>query len=151
MQAPDFSLPDQNGQIHSLKDYAGKWLVLYFYPMDETSGCTKEACNFRDSHEVIGKLSGAAVVGISKDSTESHQKFVAKHDLNFTLLSDPKHAVIEAYGAWKPSLTNPLGTHRDTVIINPDGQIVKEYRGVDPDSHAQEIINDLKQLQSTTN
>ncbi|HEV7454589.1 MAG TPA: peroxiredoxin [Candidatus Saccharimonadales bacterium] len=147
MKAPDFSLPDQNGQTHTLQDYAGKWLIVYFYPMDETSGCTKEACQFRDAREVIHELSGAEVVGISKDSVESHKKFAAKHALNFPILSDPEHKTIEAYGAWKHSITNPLGTHRDTIIVNPAGEIVKEYRGVDPDKHAGEIIVDLKLLQ----
>jgi peroxiredoxin Q/BCP len=147
MKAPNFSLPDQDGKIHTLQDYAGKWLVIYFYPMDETSGCTKEACQFRDAREVIRELSGAEVVGISKDSVASHKKFAAKHALNFPLLSDPEHETIEAYGAWHRSLTNPLGTHRDTIIINPAGDIVKEYRGVDPDKHAGEIIVDLKLLQ----
>jgi peroxiredoxin Q/BCP len=147
MQAPDFTLPDQNGETHSLKDYAGKWLIIYFYPMDDTSGCTKEACSFRDARETIGQLSGAEVVGISKDSVDSHKKFAAKYNLNFPILSDPEHKVIEAYGAWGISITTPLGTHRDTVIVNPEGQIVKEYRGVDPDSHAGAIITDLKALQ----
>lgn len=147
MKAPDFSLPDQNGQTHKLQDYAGKWLIVYFYPMDETSGCTKEACQFRDAREVIRELSGAEVVGVSKDSVESHKKFAEKHTLNFPILSDPEHRTIEAYGAWKRSVANPLGTHRDTIIINPAGEIVKEYRGVDPDKHAGEIIVDLKLLQ----
>jgi len=147
MKAPNFSLPDQNGNIHSLHDYAGKWLVVYFYPMDETSGCTTEACQFRDARDAIGESGGAAVVGISKDSVKSHEKFAAHHSLNFPILSDPEHKVIEAYGAWKHSPANPLGTHRDTVIINPAGEIVKEYRGVDPQQHAAEIIADLRQLQ----
>jgi thioredoxin-dependent peroxiredoxin len=147
MHAPDFTLPDQNGKMHSLKDYAGKWLIIYFYPMDDTSGCTKEACNFRDARATIGQLSGAAVVGISKDSVESHKKFAAKYDLNFPILSDPEHEVIKAYGAWGISIKTPLGTHRDTVIVDPEGQTVKEYRGVDPATHAGEIIADLKALQ----
>jgi thioredoxin-dependent peroxiredoxin len=147
MQAPDFSLPDQNGQTHSLKDYAGKWLIIYFYPKDETSGCTAEACSFRDAREVIGQLGHAEIVGISLDSTESHKKFADKHNLNFTILSDPSHKVIEAYGAWGRTLINPLGTHRDTVIVSPTGEIAKKFEGVDPNTHAQEIIKALQELQ----
>jgi peroxiredoxin Q/BCP len=146
MHAPDFSLPDQDGNQHSLKDYAGKWLVLYFYPQDGTSGCTTEACSFRDGREVIAEMSGAEVVGVSKDSVESHKQFAAGNNLNFTLLSDPEHTVIEAYGAWKPQ-TEEFGTHRKTVIINPSGEIVKTYEDVDPATHVGQIIADLKLLQ----
>ena len=148
--APDFSLPDQDGTMHSLVDYAGKWLVLYFYPKDDTPGCTTEACNFRDTREVIAQLGNAEVVGISKDTVKSHRKFLDKYHLNFTLLSDPEHAVIEAYGSWKPKKfmgREYIGTQRNTFIINPDSQIVKEYIGVDPKTHAVAIINDLKALQ----
>src|SRR5262245_8789442 len=106
MQAPDFTLPDQNGTMRSLKDYAGKWLVLYFYPEDDTSGCTTEACNFRDARDVIANLSGAKVVGISKDTVESHKKFVDKYHLDFTLLSDTEHKVIEAYDSWGVMMAN---------------------------------------------
>lgn len=148
-QAPDFSLPDQEGVTHSLKDYAGKWLELYFYPKDGTSGCTTEACSFRDGREVIAELGQAEVVGASKDSVESHKQFVTDNNLNFTLLSDPEHNVIEAYGAWHPD-TEELGTRRDTVIISPEGQIVKRYEKVDPTTHVGQIIDDLKQLQGRT-
>ncbi len=147
-QAPGFSLEDQNGKVHSLNDYTGKWLVLYFYPKDDTSGCTKEACAFRDGREALGKL--AEVVGISKDSVTSHKKFAEKYHLNFTLLADPEHKTIEAYGSWQPKKfmgREYLGTNRDTFIINPAGHIVKEYRGVDPKTHALQIIADLKSLQ----
>ncbi len=143
MKASNFSLPDQNGIMHSLQDYAGKWLVLYFYPKDETYGCTKEACNFRDARGVIAELGHAEIVGVSKDSVESHRAFAENHKLNFTLLSDPDHQVIEAYGAWG----SLLKTHRNTYIIDPQGMIAKEYKGVDPATHAAEIIADLKQLQ----
>lgn len=146
-QAPDFSLPDQDGKMYSLADYAGKWLVLYFYPKDDTPGCTKEACNFRDGRDEISQL--AEVVGISKDSIASHKKFADKYNLNFTLLADPEHKVIEAYGSWQPKKfmgREYLGTSRDTFIINPEGQIVKEYHGVDPKTHAEQIITDLKVL-----
>lgn len=142
MQAPDFNLPDQDGNSRSLKDYKGKWLVLYFYPEDDTPGCTTEACNFRDAREVIAELGNAEVVGISKDSVESHKKFVDKYKLNFTLLSDQKHTAMKAYDSWGIMMAK-----RNTFIINPTGEIVKEYRGVAPNDHAAEIIEDLKELQ----
>ncbi len=145
MQAADFNLPDQDGNMHELKDYAGKWLVLYFYPEDDTSGCTTEACNFRDAREVIASLSGAEVVGISKDTVESHKKFVDKYGLNFTLLSDTTHHVMKAYDSWGVMMAK-----RNTFIINPDGKIVKEYKGVEPSEHAAEIIKDLEQLQAAS-
>jgi len=150
-QAPDFSLPDQQGNVKTLADYAGKWLVLYFYPKDDTPGCTTEACNFRDERDAIAEFDRAEVVGISKDSVASHKKFVEKYGLNFTVLSDPDHATIEAYGSWQPKKfmgREYIGTQRDTFIITPDGQIAKEYRGVDPKSHAAQIIADLQTLQA---
>lgn len=150
-QAPDFSLQDQNGDVHTLADYAGKWLVLYFYPKDDTPGCTTEACSFRDERDAIAEFGGAVVVGVSKDSVASHKKFVDKYGINFTLLSDPDHAVIEAYGSWKPRKfmgRDYIGTQRDTFIISPDGKLAREYRGVDPRKHAAEIIADLKALQA---
>jgi len=149
-KAPDFTLKDQDEATHSLSDYAGKWLVLYFYPMDGTPGCTKEACNFRDARSAIAEFGNAEVVGVSADSTNSHRTFADKHGLDFTLLSDPDHTVIEAYGSWNPKTIlgkEFLGTKRDTFIINPDGEIAKEYRGVDPNDHAAQIIADLKVLQ----
>lgn len=148
-QAPHFSLPDQDGNIHSLEDYHGKWLVLYFYPKDDTPGCTKEACNFRDARSEIEKL--AAVIGISKDSVNSHKKFSEKYHLNFTLLSDPAHEVIAAYDSWQPKKfmgKEYMGTNRNTFIIDPEGTIVKEYIGVDPKEHASQIFADLEALQS---
>ena len=151
-KAPDFSLPDQNGKTHSLNDYTGKWLVLYFYPKDETSGCTAEACSFRDEREVIASLGGAEVVGVSKDSVSSHKKFADKHNLNFSILSDPEHKTIEAYDSWKPQKfmgREYLGTKRNTFIINPNGSIAKKYEGVDPKTHAAQIIKDLKALQNS--
>lgn len=152
-QAPDFSLQDQDGIARTLADYAGKWLVLYFYPKDNTPGCTKEACNFRDEREVIANLGNAEVVGISKDSVASHKNFAQKHNLNFTLLSDPEHATIEAYDSWKPLKfmgREYMGTKRNTFIISPDGKIAKSYIGVNPVGHAAEIIEDLKKLQSNS-
>ena len=147
-KAPSFNLPDQDGKYHSLDEYNGKWLILYFYPKDDTLGCTKEACSFRDKREVLVKR-GAAVVGISKDSVESHQNFAKKHQLNFTLLSDPDHKVIESYGSW--GMKNFMGKEyegisRNTFLINPEGEIVKEYKDVNPLTHTREILKDLDKI-----
>lgn len=150
MRAPDFSLPDQDDITRSLHDYAGKWVVMYFYPKDDTPGCTTEACSFRDEREVIAELGQAEVIGVSRDTVRSHKKFADKYDLNFTLLSDRDHAVIEAYGAWGPKKfmgRELLGVKRNTVLIDPTGQLVKTYENVSPKEHAAEIIADLRQLQ----
>jgi len=152
-QAPDFSLPDQDGVVRTLKDYAGSWVVLYFYPKDDTPGCTAQACSFRDEREAIADIGHAVVIGISKDSVRSHKKFMEKYELNFTLLSDPDHATIEAYGAWGPKKfmgREFMGTKRDTFIINPEGYIVKHYENVTPKNHGAEIIAELTLLQTTT-
>lgn len=142
MKTFDFNLPDQTGTLRRLSDWNGKWVVLYFYPKDETSGCTAEACAFRDQNEKI-LARGAEVVGISKDSPESHAKFIAHHDLPFTLLSDPDSIAIKAYDAY-----SPLMTKRKTFIISPEGEIVKEYQKVTPAEHATQIIADLDALQA---
>ncbi len=150
--APNFSLQDQTGTIRTLSDFAGKWLVLYFYPKDNTPGCTTEACNFRDARDSIAALGNAEVVGVSRDSVQKHANFAKKYDLNFTLLSDPDTEVIKAYNSWgERKLFGKLflGILRNTFIIDPTGNIVNEYLGVDPQAHAAEIINDLKSLQST--
>jgi len=150
-QAPAFTLEDQDGQKHSLEDYKGKWLVLYFYPKDDTPGCSAEACSFRDERSDIIEQTKAEVVGISKDSVASHKKFSEKYHLNFTLLSDPNHEVIEAYESWRPLKfmgKEFMGTERNTFIIDPSGNIVKEYKGVNPKDHAVQIVKDLKQLQA---
>ena len=149
-QAPDFSRPDQTGTIRTLKDYKGKWIVLYFYPRDNTSGCTTEACNFRDERDAIAEFGNAEVIGVSKDTVRSHANFAKKNNLNFTLLSDEDHSMTDAYGSWglkKFMGREFLGIHRDTYLINPEGKIVKEYKGVNPKLHAGEIIADLKKLQ----
>lgn len=149
-KAPDFTLPDQDGKEHSLADYKGRWLVVYFYPKDDTPGCTTEACDFRDARNAIAEFGSAAVIGISKDTVKSHRKFVDKHDLNFTLLSDPEHRIIEAFGAWGPRKfmgREFLSIYRNTYIVNPEGMIVKEYEGVQPKTHVAEIVRDLKALQ----
>ncbi len=150
-QAPDFSLQDQDSNYKSLKDFAGKWIVLYFYPRDNTPGCTVEACSFRDARDNIATVSGASVIGVSRDSVKSHKSFADRHKLNFTLLSDPEHKVIEAYGAWQPKIflgKELMGVKRNTYIIDPKGNIVKEYIGVNPSNHSKQIIDDLKELNS---
>lgn len=147
-QAPDFNLPDQNNQSHKLSDYAGKWLVLYFYPKDDTPGCTTEACSFRDNLEGL-KKEGVEVVGVSKDTVSSHKKFVNKFNLNFTLLADSQIEVIKAYGAWgkKKFMGKEFeGTLRTTFLINPEGKVVKVYEDVKPQDHALQIENDFKSL-----
>lgn len=149
MKAHDFNLPDQNGKMHSLSDYTGKWLVLYFYPKDGTPGCTLEACAFRDASTDFKNI-GAEIVGISKDSVTSHKKFEEKHSLTFPILSDESHTVIEAYDSWNPKKfwgKEFLGVERNTFLINPEGEIVKEYKNVNPLTHTAEIISDIKQFQ----
>lgn len=142
--APDFNLPDANGQSHKLADYAGKWVVLYFYPKDDTPGCTKEACSFRDDLAQIDKL-GAQVIGVSVDDTDSHAKFAAKYHLPFPLLADKDGKVADSYGA----LTNLYLVKiakRYTFLIDPQGRIAKTYLSVDTSRHSQQIIDDLKLL-----
>lgn len=150
MKAPNFTLPDQTGEIRSLKDYAGKWLVVYFYPRDNTPACTAEACAFRDGRDILKSL-GAEVIGISKDGHRTHANFAAKHDLNFTLLSDKSTETIQAFGSWKLKKfmgREYMGINRDTYIINPKGEIVKKYEGVDVKNHFEEVYADLKKLVS---
>lgn len=150
--ATDFNLKDQNDETVSLKSYLGKWVVLYFYPKDDTPGCTTEACNFRDARDDIVKLNDTVIIGISKDSVASHAKFAKKYGLNFKLLSDPDHKIIETYNSWgkKKFMGREFtGTPRNTFLISPEGLIVKEYLGVNPKQHSSEIIRDLKTLQQT--
>ncbi|MFO0882116.1 MAG: thioredoxin-dependent thiol peroxidase [Candidatus Saccharimonadales bacterium] len=145
MKAPEFSLPDQNGSIHTLSQYSGKWVIVYFYPKDATPGCTKEACSFRDGRQVL-EDAGAVVLGISKDTVASHKKFADAHKLNFTLLSDTSTETIQAFGAWgkkKFMGREYMGINRNTYLINPDGEIVKTYEGVNPLTHVGEVLNDL--------
>jgi len=144
--APDFLLHDETGKTHSLSDYKGKWLVLYFYPKDDTPGCTVEACSLRDARDDIIDL-GAEVVGVSADDAPSHEKFKAKHTLNFTLLSDPDKQVIEAYGAWGKKMFGKEGILRRTFIINPNGAVAKVYGRVTPQGHGEQVIGELKRLQ----
>lgn len=143
--APEFFLLDQSGQTHRLGDYAGRWLVLYFYPRDDTPGCTQEACRFRDDIGVLGNLN-AAIVGVSTDDAQSHADFAHKFQLPFPLLSDPDGHTAEAYG----SLLN-LGVarfaQRHTFIIAPDGRIAARFDKVDPARHAQDVARALRTLQ----
>jgi peroxiredoxin Q/BCP len=146
-KAPDFSLQGSDGKTHTLKDYAGRTLVVYFYPKDNTPGCTKEACGFRD---LYGELQGisAALVGVSRDSLASHDKFIGKFGLPFILLSDPDATMMQAYGAFgEKSMYGKKvqGTIRSTVIIGPDGTVVKHWPAVKKaEAHPQEVVEFLK-------
>jgi peroxiredoxin Q/BCP len=143
--APDFDIPDQNGVFHTLKEYQGKWLVLYFYPKDDTPGCTTEALNFTSDYKIIEEL-GAVVVGASLDSIESHKAFADKHKIPFTLLADKDKIMSSAYGVVK---NIPLMSYakRQTFIINPQGIIAKFYADVKSSTHSKQVIADLKILQ----
>jgi thioredoxin-dependent peroxiredoxin len=148
MQAHDFDLVDQDGKNHRLSDYKRRWVVLYFYPKDDTPGCTKEACSFRDTYHQLQNL-GAQVLGISKDSVASHKKFAERYHLNFPILSDESKVVIKAYGAWgkKKFMGREFeGTLRKTFLIDRKGRIKKVYENVSPLNHADEIISDLNSL-----
>lgn len=145
MKAPDFSLKDQDGTTKTLADFTDKWLVLYFYPKDDTPGCTVEACSLRDANDELIAL-GAHVVGVSKDDEDSHRTFKAKHKLNFTLLSDPTGKTIQAYGAWGKKMFGKEGILRKTFIISPDGEIKKTYGRVTPLGHGDQVITELKTL-----
>lgn len=141
-KAPSFTLKDTNGKETKLSDFKGKKVVLYFYPRDDTPGCTVEACEFRDAKAQFTKK-GAVVIGVSKDDEASHQKFVKKYDLNFTLLADPDHKVIEKYGAWaEKSLYGKkfMGIVRSTFVIDEEGTILKAFPKVSPEGHAKEIL-----------
>jgi peroxiredoxin Q/BCP len=144
-QAPEFSAATQGGGKVSLADFKGQNVVLYFYPRDDTPGCTKEACAFRDRFAEFQKR-GAAVLGVSTDPVKSHDKFVAKHRLPFTLLADEDKKIVQAYGAWgeKSFLGRKYqGTYRVTFLIGPDGRIRKIWPKVKPDEHAAEVLAEL--------
>lgn len=145
MKAKDFELPDQTGKLRRLSDYKGKWVILYFYPKDDTPGCTKEACNFRDSFHELEKL-GVQILGVSKDSVASHKKFADKYNLNFPILSDESKKVIKLYDSWgiKKFMGREFeGTKRNSYLINPNGKIIKFYEKVNPLKTASEIIKDI--------
>ncbi len=144
--APDFNLPDQQGRHHALADYSGRWLVLYFYPKDDTPGCIREACQFRDHHQRLLERE-AVVVGVSLDSTASHQAFGEKYRLPFPLLSDPDGEVARRYGALFK--LGPLRfARRHSFIIDPKGRIARMYRKVEPDAHARQVLEELRALQA---
>jgi thioredoxin-dependent peroxiredoxin len=140
--APEFKLQDQSGKWHQLKDYRGKWVVLYFYAKDMTPGCTTQACEFRDNIFAF-RDAGAVVLGISVDDVESHKKFSAKHSLPFPLLADPDRETTKRYDVM--SFTG--FARRETFLIDPQGRLVKHYLDVDPKGHSQIVLNDLKALQ----
>jgi peroxiredoxin Q/BCP len=146
VQAPEFTLLDENGATHKLSDYRGKPVVLYFYPKDDTPGCTKEACSFRDDYDMYEK-SGVVILGVSPDSPKRHTKFKEKYNLPFTLLADENHQVCDLYGAWglKKFMGREYeGVLRTTFLIDVQGQIVKIFKNVKPEGHSTEILEALK-------
>jgi peroxiredoxin Q/BCP len=147
-RAPAFSLPDQEGRPHRLKDYAGRPLIVYFYPKDDTPGCTKEACAFRDALPAF-KKGKAAVLGVSVLDTASKAKFARKHKLNFPLLADPEHEVADRFGAWqKKSLYGRtyMGVARMTYLIGADGKVVRRWDNVKVDGHAADVLRAVDEL-----
>jgi peroxiredoxin Q/BCP len=143
--APDFALARDGGEEIRLSDYLGKKVVLYFYPKDDTPGCTTEACNFRDDHSAL-VAAGAAVLGVSPDTVKSHDTFKLKHALPFALLSDPDHEVAEMYGAWgekKMFGRTYMGVIRSTYVIDEDGVIIKVFPKVRPKNHSQQVLEVL--------
>lgn len=140
--APAFSLFDETGTVRSLDEFSGKYVVLYFYPKDDTPGCTTEACNFRDDYSAYEKA-GVVILGVSPDSPKSHAKFKQKFNLPFSLLADEDHAVCEAYGVWgqkKFMGREYMGVLRTTFLINPEGTIVKVFEDVKPADHSAEVL-----------
>lgn len=147
MKAPEFTLPDKDGNPVSLSDFAGKKVVLYFYPRDNTPGCTRQACAFAGAYEAFREID-AVVIGVSKDSVASHQKFAEKHGLPFILLSDPELTAIQAYGVWQEKKLYgkvSMGVVRTTFVIDENGVIEKVMSKVKPDTNAPEVLAYLKQ------
>ena len=145
-KAPEFTLPDKDGNMVSLADFAGKKVVLYFYPRDNTPGCTRQACAFASAYEEFKNIN-AVVIGVSKDSVTSHQKFAEKHGLPFILLSDPERAAIEAYGVWQEKKNYgkvSMGVVRSTFVIDENGVVEKVMPKVKPDTNAAEIMAYLR-------
>ncbi len=145
-EAPAFNLPDQEGKMHALKDYAGRWVLLYFYPKDDTPGCTVEACALRDNFPKFKKLK-AAVLGVSVDPVKRHAKFAEKYELPFILLSDEGKTLVNAYGVWAKKKfmgREYMGILRWSFLINPEGKIAKIYEDVKPAGHAEEVLKDLE-------
>jgi thioredoxin-dependent peroxiredoxin len=146
-QAEEFTLQGVDGTAHSLTDFRGKWVVLYFYPKDDTPGCTTEACSLRDARDTLADM-GAEIIGISKDDPNAHEKFKQKYSLNFLLLTDSEGETIERYGAWGKKMFGKEGILRKTFIIDPDGQVVKVYGRVTPLGHGEQVVEALKVLQA---
>ncbi len=150
-QAPDFELPDQTGKIHKLSDYRGRWVLLYFYPKDDTPGCTAEACTIRDNYSKFTDA-GIVVLGVSVDSVKSHDKFADKYQLPFTILADEQKEVVQKYGAWREKNMmgrKYMGTERVSFVVDPTGKIVKTYEKVKPAEHADEVLADVEKLKNT--
>jgi peroxiredoxin Q/BCP len=147
--APKFTLKDENGQEVSLDDFAGKWVVLYFYPKDDTPGCTMQACSLRDVYDDLADA-GAIVLGVSKDDQDSHKNFAKKHKLNFSLLSDESGTVLEQYGAWGKKMFGKEGILRKTFIIDPKGVVQKVYGRAIPAGHGESVLESLKELQNNS-
>ena len=142
--APDFELVDQDGQLHSIEDYRGKWVALYFYPKDGTPGCTTEACEFRDNIFAFRNMD-CQILGVSLDDAESHKSFSEKHGLPFPLLADTKGSAADAYGV-KAEKMGMTVARRQTFLIDPEGNIAKHYAEVNPESHSQEVLADLEKF-----
>jgi peroxiredoxin Q/BCP len=142
--APGFKLQDQNGDWHNLEDFRGKWLAVYFYPKDDTPGCTTEACNFRDNIYAFKGI-GAEVVGISVDDVDSHKEFSSKYKLPFTILADVGGEISDSYGVLIDYKLTQIAS-RQSFLVNPEGVIVKHYGEVDPDTHTDQVLEDLKTL-----
>jgi len=142
--APEFELPDQTGQLHSLEDYRSQWVILYFYPKDETPGCTTEACEFRDNIFAFRNLN-AQILGVSLDDVESHKKFAENHSLPFPLLADTEGSTSTAYGV-KTRMFGMTVAKRQTFIVDPDGKVAKHYEKVKPAEHSGQILADLIEL-----
>ena len=150
-RAPEFTLPDADGRRVSLAEFRGQPVILYFYPKDDTPGCTTEACNFRDRSEEL-KKAGAVVLGVSPDSPERHRKFINKFSLDFPLLADQEHTVQNAYGVRKSKMLygkTALGVERSTFLIGPDGVIRREWRKVKVDGHVDEVLEALRETTKT--
>ncbi len=150
-KAPDFTADTDGGGKITLSENKGKWIVIYFYPKDSTSGCTTEACNFRDNYERLSTLN-AVILGVSPDSVKSHDNFKAKQELNFSLISDTDKSICESYGVWvEKSMYGKkyMGVERSTFIIDPEGNIKKIYRKVKVNGHVDTVIADLQALQSS--
>lgn len=144
-KAPNFTLTDQHGTTHSLAEYAGMQVLLYFYPKDDTPGCTTEACGFRDRLNEL-KSKNMQVLGVSIDNEKSHKKFAEKYQLNFPLLADTDKKVVKAYGVWKEKSMygkKYMGIMRESFLIDPKGMILKHYENVKPDIHVEEILRDI--------